>query len=135
MKWLVFVFLLLLQTETKSQICNFCNIETVKSILLQEKIEFYEKLEPSGELTLNEKTDGYSKTWHFRYDRCLLFEVCTFNRKYFKSMKRNLNKQFIKSGKNAWDGPENTINLVFTSKGHRFTFWPKNTTLQGVSKN
>lgn len=135
MRGLAIVFFLFLQNNSSGQICNYCDIKSVKEILEKENIKFEEKLELNGEVTLNENSKQYSKIWRFRYDKCLLFEVYTFRRKYFRTMKRTLNCQFLRVGKNAWDAPENKVELDFTQKGPKFTFRPKILSSHNITKN
>lgn len=135
MRGLIIVFFIFLQTSSFSQICNYCEIQYVKDLLEKENIKFEEKLESNGEITLSQSEKNFSKVWRFRYDKCLILEVYTFRRKYFRTMKRALNCQFLRLGKNTWDAPENKIELDFTQKGPKFTFRPKILSSHNFTKN
>lgn len=135
MRRLVIIFFIFLHNTSFGQICNYCEVQYVKDVLKRENIKFEEKLESNGEITLSQNEKNFSKLWHFRYDKCLLLEVYTYRRKYFRTMKKALNSQFIRLGKNSWDAPENKVELEFTQKGPKFTFRPKIISLHSITKN
>lgn len=126
MRFFLIIFFVLISFCCKSQICNFCDIITVKNMLKEDGLRYNESENKIGETKLVVTGGFYDKIWYFRYGKCCLYEVVVYKRNYFRSMVKVLNQQYVRKSKTFWEDSNNRI-LLSTKKGkNSFCFYSKN---------
>ena len=121
----LFSALLFSLTTAKGQICNFCSEEELKEALKEKNTVLYEKLNMDGEKCLTEKNDNYTKSWHFRYGQCYMYDITIMKKPYSKSMKKVLDSQFARKSDTTWEDSENMVEMKIKDGVEQFVFTSK----------
>ena len=125
MKYKLILFFVVLTSFCKAQTCNYCSVDDVKKMFIEEGIKDYtDQLNQFREQTFVYVDKNYIKTWSFKYGRCYLFEVVALNNFGFRSLTKLLNKEFKKINATSWHDEENIIELTKKGGLYKFVFIP-----------
>lgn len=135
MRFIYLIVFLTLTFQCEAQICNFCNYENVKEMMKDEGMPFTEKMEMNGEKLLKSCNKIFIKTWHFKYDKCFLYEIQVFKESYSKSLVEILNKDYARLSDSSWESNENRVELLKAKNYRKFSFYSKPSVLNGILIN
>lgn len=115
----------LLSTQSYAQICNFCSLERVKEILVEEKLEYSEQIGQQKETVLVAQEGKSMKSWHFRYNQCYMYRIIVLDYKFYKYLLKFVESNYNKTDNAKWEDSDNTVELKASQDCYEFTFLPK----------